>query len=220
MGARGEGRHGEGRRRLVTRRQNGDGEKDLVPWPVARARLGQIEGHPRRVHDEQGIVLSHLSLRRRHSAHEMAPRARLSSCSWTLASRALSPSRWRRRGVTARIQRGARAKSRGGSTGRGWDAEGRDGSEENAGGGEHGRARGGEFRQADRQSRHQIVTSNTLPMTRTGCPSPFLASRDAPVGRRRRAPGATPLTHPLSFSHRQNAATHRAPASSERTLWR
>ena len=47
----------------MTRRQNGDGETDLVPWPVARARLGQIEGHPRRVHDEQGIVLSHLSFR-------------------------------------------------------------------------------------------------------------------------------------------------------------
>ena len=70
----------------------------LVPWPVVREPLGQMEAHPRRLQDEQGTVLSHLSLRRRHSAQDIAPLARLSSCSWDFAVRSLfSPPSWRGR---------------------------------------------------------------------------------------------------------------------------
>ena len=69
-----------------------ENETHLVPWPVVRLPLGQMEAHPRRLQDEHGTVLSHLSLRRRHSAQDMAPLARLSSCSWLLAVRSLSPS--------------------------------------------------------------------------------------------------------------------------------
>ena len=75
----------------------------LVPWPVVREPLGHMEAHPRRLHEEQGTVLSHLSLRRRHSAQDMAPLARLSSCSWDFADRSLSPSlRAEERGMVRR----------------------------------------------------------------------------------------------------------------------
>ena len=78
-----------------------DGYEDtgshLVPWPVVRLPLGQMEAHPRRLQDEQGTVLSHLSLRRRHSAQDMAPLARLSSCSWVFAVRSLFSASWRGR---------------------------------------------------------------------------------------------------------------------------
>ena len=69
-----------------------------MPWPVVREPLGQMEAHPRRLQDEQGTVLSHLSLRRRHSAQDIAPLARLSSCSWDFTVRSLvSPPSWRGR---------------------------------------------------------------------------------------------------------------------------
>lgn len=67
----------------------------LVPWPVVRLPLGQMDEQPRRLHDEHGTVLSHLSLRRRHSAQDMAPLARLNSCSCALAVRSLSSGRRR-----------------------------------------------------------------------------------------------------------------------------
>ena len=57
-----------------------------MPWPVAKLPFGHMDAHPRRLQDEQGIVLSHLSLRRRHSAQDMAPLARLNSCSWARAA--------------------------------------------------------------------------------------------------------------------------------------
>ena len=55
-----------------------------MPWPVAKLPLGHIEAHPRRLHEEHGMLLSHLSLSLRHSAQDIAPLARLNSCSWAL----------------------------------------------------------------------------------------------------------------------------------------
>lgn len=49
-----------------------------------------MEEQPLRLQDEHGTVLSHLSLRRRHSAQDMAPLARLKACSWARADRSLS----------------------------------------------------------------------------------------------------------------------------------
>ena len=60
---------------------------------MVRLPFGQIEEQPLRLQDEQGTVLSHLSLRRRHSAQDMAPLARLYSCSCALAARSLSSRR-------------------------------------------------------------------------------------------------------------------------------
>jgi len=54
-----------------------------------------MDEQPLRLHDEHGTVLSHLSLRRRHSAQDMAPLARLNSCSCALAVRSLSSGRGR-----------------------------------------------------------------------------------------------------------------------------
>ena len=66
------------------------GNAYLVPCPVARLPLGQMDSQPRRLHEPQGTVLSHLSLRRRHSAQDIAPLARLNSCSWAFAVASLS----------------------------------------------------------------------------------------------------------------------------------
>ena len=71
----------------------------LVPWPVVRLPFGHMDAHPRRSQEEQGIVLLHLSLRRRHSAQEIAPRARLSSCSCCFTDRSLFSPFWRWRVV-------------------------------------------------------------------------------------------------------------------------
>ena len=70
-----------------------------MPWPVVRLPLGQMEAHPLRLHEEHGTVLSHLSLRRRHSAQDIAPLARLSSCSCDFAVRSLSSLRAAERGM-------------------------------------------------------------------------------------------------------------------------
>ena len=49
-----------------------------------------MDAHPLRLQDAHGMFLSHLSFSRLHSAHEIVPLARLSSCSWALAVLSLS----------------------------------------------------------------------------------------------------------------------------------
>lgn len=62
----------------------------LVPCPVVKLPFGQMDSHPRRLQEPQGTVLSHLSFNRRHSAQDMAPLARLNSCSWAFATASFS----------------------------------------------------------------------------------------------------------------------------------
>lgn len=52
----------------------------LFVRPVAREPLGQIAAHPRLVHFSQGTFRSHLSLSRRHSAHDTGTRPGLRRC--------------------------------------------------------------------------------------------------------------------------------------------